>query len=175
MKKNKINKLSPKVEVHYSVRNRKHFKAKMWLITLGLLLILLGCAACFTFGTVTWDPDKGFEPGPSVQHPWQAGLIVVGAVISVAAIVGYFLICFYTFKGFYATQAEYWKSPDFKKAKAHACDMDLFKLNKKDLKWYKKMGYINADQLKVIMEEQKIWIKQLKEKKQKINYAKSKA
>lgn len=171
MKKIKFN---PKV--HYSVKNRKAWKTKMLLLFILLVIVLIGCSAMMGFGSVKWDPEKGFSPRPSDNVTWwQELLIIAGAVIALGGMFLYIWYAIKQFKGFYATQEAYFKSKEFAQNKKHATDLELFKLKPKDLKWYKKLGYINAADLKKIKDDQKAWILSLKQQRKKINYAQSRA
>ena len=164
------------IEVHYSVKNRKRWKLKMWLIFMLLVVILLGCSAMFVFGSVEWDPTEGFSPGPTSDIKWwQELLLVLGALIAIGCIVGYVFYCLKQIKGFYATQEAYFKSKEFKQNKAKAMKVDLKLLKAKDLKWYKKLGYINSSEFRNALEEQSKLRLELKKQGKKIKYAHSRA
>lgn len=127
----------------------------MRLIFLGLIVILLLCSVCFTFGCVTWDPEV--EPGPIArpEYWWQYLLIVIGAVGAVGSIVGFTIYAYFEIKRFYTSQIMYFATPEFAKAKENALKVDLALLKSKDLKWYKKMGYATSNDIKVAKERQK--------------------
>lgn len=139
--------------VHHSMKGRKRYKTKMWLIFVGLVLVLLACSAMFYFGNVTWNPDEGFEPAAHPEQPYQIALVVLASIISVGALVGTFVYCWFDINMFYKTQQEYQKSDLYKRNKAKALNGDVTKLSKKTLKWYKKIGYLTSDEIKKIKEE----------------------
>lgn len=145
--------------VHYSIEGRKRYKRKLWLVFGIMVLILIGCAVLFYFGNVVWDPDAGFTPGPEIKYPYQIALVVLGALISVGALVGTFLYCWFDIGKFYRSQLAYFKTKKFRDNKAKALDRDLGKLDKKTLKWYKKLGYLTSQDIREIKEK--------KEKKEK--------
>ncbi len=109
----------------------------------------------FTFGNATWDPEAGFSPTADPKEGWQVALNVFAGLIAIAAMVGTFLYCFKQIKRFYNGQAEYFKTKMFRDHKTRALNKDLTKLDKKTLKWYKKLGYLNSDQLREINEQKK--------------------
>lgn len=162
-------------QVHYSVKNRKIFKRNMWLIFLALIAVLVVCAVMFYFGGVVWDPDAGFKPTPNIKYSYQYALIVFGAVICFAAIILWSVYSIRKINKFYKTQEEYFKTPEFAKAKAKALKADINKMKKKDIKWYKKMGYITAEEKNKAIEASKNYKKQCKKESKKISYAESKA
>lgn len=141
--------------VHYNIEGRKRYKRKMFLVLGILVLILLGCAAMFYFGNVKWDPNVGFEPAAYPTEPYQIALIVLGAVISVGALVGTFLYYWFDINKFYRTQLAYQQTDKFKKEKAKVLKQDLTKCSKSTIKWYKKLGYITAQEKRDILEKQK--------------------
>lgn len=150
--------------VHYSIQGRKRYKRKLFLVFALLVFVLLCCSAMFYFGNSEWDPDEGFSPTAHPDNWWQILLIAAGAVITVASLVLTFLYCFFDIKKFYLTQADYFKSPKFKQNKAAALKKDLTKLDKKTLNWYKKLGYIDSQQMREIREKQKTAEKNIPEK-----------
>lgn len=141
--------------IHMSLKKRKMWGHKMRLIFLGLIVILLLCSVCFTFGCVTWNPEE--EPGPvaNPQYWWQYLLIVIGALVAVGSIVAYVLYTYFEIKAFYTTQMIYFATPEFAKAKERALKIDLSLLKSKDLKWYKKMGFITSKEVSAAKEKQK--------------------
>lgn len=149
--------------VHYSIKGRKRYKRKLLLVFVIMTLILLVCAVMFYFGNVTWDPNQDFQPIAQIEYAYQMVLIVLGAVLAAVACVGTFFYCWFDIGKFYKSQAAYFKTKKFKENKAKALDRDLVKLDKKTLKWYKKLGYLNGDEFREVIEKQKT--KDLKEKK----------
>ena len=141
--------------VHYDIKGRKKYKAKLWCVIGIMVIILCGCAALFTFGNVKWDPETGFSPGAQPDYAWQIVLNVAGGVIALAAMVLTTIYCFLSINRFYKGQAEYFKTKIFRDHKARALNKDLTKLNKKTLKWYKKLGYIDSAQMREILEKKK--------------------
>lgn len=141
--------------VHYSIKGRKRYKRKLLIVFAIMTLILLVAAVFFYFGNVTWDPNKDFSPVAEVKYPYQIALIVFGAIIATGACVWAFFYCWIDIGKFYRTQAVYFKSKKFKTNKARALKRDLVKLDKKTLKWYKKLGYLNGDEFREIIEKQK--------------------
>lgn len=141
--------------VHYDIKGRKKYKARLWCVIILMILVLCGCAAMFTFGNVTWDPDSGFSPGAHPKEGWQIILNVAAALIAVGSMVGTTIFCYLSINRFYKGQAEYFKTKIFRDHKARALNKDLSKLNKKTLKWYKKLGYINSEQMREILENKK--------------------
>lgn len=142
--------------VHYTIKGRKRFKTKMWLVFVALIIVLLGCSAMFYFGNYYWDPEAGFSPGANPREPYQIALIVLGAVISVGSLVGTFVYCWFAIKKFYDGQEIYFKSKKFKENKSKALSGNVYKLKKSTLKWYKKMGYITGQEKKDILEKKKL-------------------
>lgn len=141
--------------VHYTIEGRKRYKRKLWGVVGLLVLVLLACSAMFYFGNTTWDPEKGFEPVATPNTWWQILLVVLASVISFGAMVATFLYCFFDINKFYKSQAVYFKTNRFKENKAKALDRDMLKIDKKTLKWYKKMGYIDAQEKRDILERQR--------------------
>lgn len=141
--------------VHYSIQGRKKYKRKLWIVFAILIVVLLLCSVMFFFGNVTWDPEAGFEPQANPEQPYQIALVVLGALISISALVGTFVYCWFDIGKFYRSQEAYWKSAKFKQDKAKALKCDLKKLDKKTLKWYKKLGYITSAERRNILEQQK--------------------
>lgn len=153
--------------VHFSIDGRKRYRKKLILVFGLLVLILLCCSVMFYFGNAEWDPEEGFSPTANPDNWWQVLLVVAGAVISVAALLLTFLYCFFDIKKFYKTQEMYWKTPRFRQAKADALKQDLVALDSKTIKWYKKLGYINAQEKREIFEKKKQAAKKEKEEKEK--------
>lgn len=142
--------------VHYNINGRKRYKRKLFLIFGILVLILMVCSVMFYFGNCEWDPDEGFSPTANPDGVGQVILIVLASLISVGALVATCVYCFIDIRKFYITQAAYWKTPRFKQAKAEALKEDMMTISHKKLKWYKKLGYINAAEKKEILEKQKM-------------------
>lgn len=141
--------------VHYTIKNRKRYKAKLWIIFAIMIVILIGCSAMFTFGNYHWDPNEGFSPSADPKEPYQIALVVLASVISVGVLVGTFLYCWFDIGKFYRTQELYFKSNKFKENKAKALNGDITKLKKSTIKWYKKMGYLTSEEKRDILEKQK--------------------
>lgn len=153
--KKKDSKIKFDESVHYTIKNRKRYKAKLWLIIGAMVFVLLGCSAMFYFGNYYWDPNKGFAPGADPKEPYQIVLVVLASIISAAALVGAFLYCWFDIGKFYRTQELYFKSNKFRENKAKALNGDITKLKKSTIKWYKKMGYLTSQEKKDILEKQK--------------------
>ncbi|MBQ0045723.1 MAG: hypothetical protein KBS35_02440 [Mycoplasma sp.] len=151
----KKNKIKFDESVHYSIKGRKRYKRKLWLVFLLMVVILAGCSAMFYFSNYSWNPDEGFTPTVDPKEPYQIALTVLASVISAGALVGTFLYCWFDIGKFYKTQELYFKSPKFRENKAKALKVNMLKLDKKTLKWYKKLGYINAQERRDILEKQK--------------------
>jgi len=148
------------ITVHYSIEGRKKFKAKMIIRFIILLIFLAGCAVMVMFGGWKWDPNAGFSPTTDPKEGYQYALIWVGSTLAILAIAGYVAWTLKTFKKFYDTQAEYFKTKDFKEKKEKALKSDPTKLNKATIKWYKKLGYITGSQ-------KNDWISRMKDSKKK--------
>ena len=145
--------------VHYNIMGRKRYKRKLWLIFGILVLVLMVCSVMFYFGNCEWDPDEGFSPTAHPDNVWQVILIVLASLISVGALVATTVYCIIDIRKFYITQEAYWKTPHFRQAKAKALSVDMMTISAKKLKWYKKLGYINASEKKDILEKQKLFKK----------------
>ena len=163
------------IKVHYSVKNRKKWKIRMWLYFILMVLLLLGASALMMFGGYSWNPQEGFSPSASPSTTMEKLYLALGIVLAIGAIVGCFLICFVEIRGFYTTQKQYFQSKEFKDHKTKALDVDLKLLKKKDLKWYKKLGYINSSEFRNALEEQSKLRLELKKQGKKIKYAHSRA
>lgn len=143
------------VSVHYDIKGRKRYKRKLWLVFGIMILILLACSAMFYFGNVTWDPETGFTPEAHPSQPYQIALIVLASLLSVGALVGTFLYCWFDINKFYRTQEVYQQTPKFKAAKEKARKQDLVKLPKATIKWYKKLGYISGQEKRDLLAKKK--------------------
>ncbi len=154
MKKNKKQKFDE--SVHYTIKGRKRYKAKLWMVFMLMILVLLGCAAMFYFGNTTWDPEAGFTPVANPSEPYQVALIIIAAFLSVGAMVGTFLYCWFDIGKFYRSQMAYQKTKQFRDNKAKALNGNIYKLKTSTIKWYKKMGYITADEKRDILEKKKL-------------------
>lgn len=141
--------------VHYDIAGRKRYKRRLWLVVTGMVLVLCVCAVLFYFGCATWDPEAGFSPAANPKEPWQILMVVLAALLSVGVMVGTTFYCYKSIDKFYRAQAEYFKTKIFRDHKARALNKDLTKLDKKTLKWYKKLGYLNSEELRDILEKQK--------------------
>lgn len=141
--------------VHYSIEGRKRYKRKLWLVFLIMVIILIGCSVMYYFANYSWDPDAGFAPTINPKEPYQIVLTVLASLISVGALVGTFLYCWFDIGKFYKTQEVYFKSSKFKENKAKALKANMLKIDKKTLKWYKKLGYLNVQEVRDILEKQK--------------------
>lgn len=158
----KINKNKKEIDfsVHQSIEARKKFKAKMLLRFLLLILVLCGCAAMGILGGWSWNPDEGLIPTENPKQPYQYALIWLAIILGLVAIVLYVIWTLNTFKKFYNTQLEYFKTKDFETKKAKALKQDPAKLNKATIKWYKKLGYLTSAQ-------KTEWIYRMKDSKKK--------
>lgn len=146
----------------------------MRLIFLALIVVLAGCGVCFYFGAVKWDPEVQPEPQPQAQYWWQYLLIGIGAAIAILSIIGFTVFSWIETKRFYLSQMAYWQTEEFKKAKADALSVDLALLKKKDLKWYKKMGYVTSMEKNAAIDKQKSLKKEYITQNKKWSYAKPK-
>ncbi|XQP55265.1 MAG: hypothetical protein ACOQNV_00640 [Mycoplasmoidaceae bacterium] len=167
--KKKDSKIKFDESVHYTIKNRKRYKAKLWLVFVAMTIILVGCSAMFYFGNYSWDPEAGFSPGANPREPYQVALVVLASIISVGVLVGTFLFCWFDIGKFYKTQELYFKSNKFKENKAKALNGDITKLRKSTIKWYKKMGYITSDEKREILAKQQARKVKAKEEKQPVN------
>lgn len=139
--------------VHYTIKNRKKYKAKLWFVFFVMVLILIGCSVMFTFSGYHWNPDDDFHPFVEPKELYQIILIVFASVIAVCAIVGTFVYCWFDISKFYKTQEIYFKSKKFEDNKSKALNGDITKLKPSTIKWYKKMGYLTSDEKKTILEK----------------------
>lgn len=167
--KKKDSKIKFDESVHYTIKNRKRYKAKLWLVFVAMTIILIGCSAMFYFGNYSWDPEAGFSPSASPKEPYQIVLVVLASILSVGVLVGTFLFCWFDIGKFYKTQELYFKSNKFKENKAKALNGDITKLKKSTIKWYKKMGYLTSDEKREIFAKQQARKVKAKEEKQPVN------
>lgn len=145
--------------VHWSIAGRKRYKRKMWIVFAILVVILIGCSVMFTFANYSWDPEQGFSPTADPKEPYQVALLVLGAVIAIAACVLTFVYCWFDIGKFYRTQKLYFASKQFRTIRSRVRKQDLTLVKNKTLKWYKKLGYINSQELREVKEKKKMLAK----------------
>jgi len=144
------------INVHKSLKARKAWGWKMKLSFIVFLVILVLCSVMLYYGfNHKWDPETEPEPVIDPQTWWQWLLLVLGSIIAVAALVAYPLFVYNRTKAFYLSQADYWKTEEYKKQKEEALKVDLHTFKKSQLKWYKKMGYITTSEMKKVLEDNK--------------------
>lgn len=142
------------VKIHMSIEKRKAWGRKMLLLFGGLVLFLLLCSTLMFFGCVRWDEQQqALVPDPKVW--WQYLLLSLGGILAPGSVIAFTIYSYFEIKRFYVSQLAYQATPEYAKQKEKARKHNLEKMNPKDLKWYKKMGYITSAELANIKEKQK--------------------
>ena len=136
---------------HKDKKGRHKFWTLFWLTYLGIFLIFLGAAACFTAAGLRFD-EENVNPWTMDWPPECIGCFVGGIILFLAGVgVGVFFAIYYP--GLYKeSQKIYLKSLGYIRNMLKLKRYDLTKFSKEQLKWLYKLKYIDKAQYKSTLE-----------------------
>lgn len=161
-----IDKKSDKyIWVHYNKKSRVKFRNACWLIYLSIFLIVLIGSILLGLSGLTFDPNSpDYYPYWALTTAGQITEFIFGLIFLLVAF-GFGIFMAIYLPGIYKeSQDKYFKSDKFKETRIKYMTEDLSGYSLNDLKWLKKLNYID----KVKYEQAKVaYLKTIKDTKKK--------